>query len=115
MRDRRWSWARNSHTGGVPAIKAGAPPFLYGMGRLCTLLAAVASAATACAATYGLSEREAEVFRYLAMGYGNERIAQGLGVKAATARTHTHNVYAKLDVHTREALMRFVDDAVRRQ
>ena len=64
---------------------------------------------------YRLTEREAEVLRCLAMGYGNERVAHTLGVKGGTARTHTHNVYAKLGVHTREQLMRFVDEAVARQ
>ena len=29
-----------------------------------------------------------------------------------TVRTHTHNVYVKLDVHSREELMRLVDDEV---
>lgn len=59
-----------------------------------------------------LSAREADVLRYLAMGYGSDRIAQTMGVKVNTVRTHTHNVYVKLDVHSREELMRLVDDEV---
>ena len=35
-----------------------------------------------------------------------------MGVKVNTVRTHTHNVYVKLDVHSREELMRLVDDEV---
>ncbi len=38
-----------------------------------------------------------------------------MSVKVNTVRTHTHNVYVKLDVHSREELMRMVDDAVAAQ
>lgn len=64
----------------------------------------------ALAEKYRLSAREAEAFRYLAMGYGNDRIAESMQCKGNTARTHTRNVYQKLDVHNREQLMRLVDD-----
>lgn len=69
-------------------------------------------AVEAVAARNALSAREADVLRYLAMGYGSERIAQTMGVKVNTVRTHTHNVYVKLDVHSREELMRLVDAEV---
>lgn len=61
---------------------------------------------------YGLSARESEVLRCLAMGYGSERMAETLGIKVNTARAHTHNVYVKLEVHSREDLMLLVDDEV---
>lgn len=64
------------------------------------------------AAEYGLSAREVEVLRCLAMGYGSDRMAQTMGVKVNTARAHTHNVYVKLGVHSRDELMKLVDDAV---
>lgn len=64
------------------------------------------------AGRYALSAREADVLRYLAMGYGSDRIAQTMGVKVNTVRTHTHNVYVKLDVHSREELMLLVDAQV---
>ncbi len=67
------------------------------------------------ARTFTLSAREAEVLRYLAMGYGSDRIADAMQVKVNTVRAHTHNVYVKLNVHSREELMRLVDDAVARQ
>lgn len=67
------------------------------------------------AQAFALSTREAEVLRYLAMGYGSERIADTMQVKVNTVRAHTHNVYVKLDVHSREELMRLVDDAVAKQ
>lgn len=64
---------------------------------------------------YGLSAREGDVLRCLAMGYGSDRIAEHLQVKVNTVRTHTHNVYVKLDVHSREELMKLVDGAVAHQ
>lgn len=65
------------------------------------------------AGEHGLSAREAEVFRYLAMGRGSDYIADKLQVSWNTARTHTHNVYVKLGVHSRQELIDLVDDAVR--
>lgn len=67
------------------------------------------------AAAHALSGRETETLRCLAMGYGSDRVAETMGVKVNTARAHTHNVYVKLDVHSREELMRLVDEAVARQ
>lgn len=69
-------------------------------------------AVEAISARRALSAREADVLRYLAMGYGSDRIAQVMGVKVNTVRTHTHNVYVKLDVHSREELMVLVDAEV---
>ena len=63
-------------------------------------------------AEYGLSTRESDVLRCLAMGYGSERISETLGIKVNTVRAHTHNVYVKLEVHSREDLMLLVDDEV---
>lgn len=65
-------------------------------------------------AEHCLSIREAEVLRYLAMGYGGDRMAQTMGVKVNTVRAHTRNVYVKLGVHSRDELMKLVDDAVAR-
>ncbi|MEE8716425.1 MAG: LuxR family transcriptional regulator [Coriobacteriales bacterium] len=61
-----------------------------------------------------LSARETEVFRLLAMGYGSDRIASELGLSVNTVRVHTHNVYVKLDVHSRSELMEMVDADVAR-
>lgn len=57
----------------------------------------------------GLSERERDVFRLLAMGYGSDRIADELGLSPNTVRVHTHSIYVKLDVHSRAELMDLVD------
>ena len=46
------------------------------------------------------------------MGYGSDRVAETIGVKVNTVRAHTHNLYAKLYVHSREELMKLVDDAI---
>lgn len=62
---------------------------------------------------HGLSAREAEVFRYLAMGRGSDYIADRLNVSWNTARSHTHNIYVKLGVHSRQDLIDVVDEAVR--
>lgn len=50
----------------------------------------------------GLSRREKEVLRYLAMGYDSTKIAETLGISWNTVRTHTRNVYGKLEVHSRQ-------------
>lgn len=56
-----------------------------------------------------LSVRESEVFRYLAMGHGSDFVAEKLQVSWNTVRTHTHNVYVKLGVHSRQELINRVD------
>jgi len=61
----------------------------------------------------GLSPREADVLRYLAMGRGSDFIAEQLSVSWNTVRTHTHNVYVKLDVHSRQELITLVDELMR--
>ena len=60
---------------------------------------------------HGLSKREKEVFRYLAMGYNPNMIAEKLHISWNTVRGHSRNVYAKLGVHTRQDLMELVEDA----
>lgn len=58
---------------------------------------------------FGLSARETDVFRCLAMGYDVPATAERLQVSKNTVRTHTRNVYAKLDVHSRQELIDLVD------
>lgn len=59
----------------------------------------------------GLSPREKDVLRCLAMGYDAGTAAKRLQVSWNTVRTHTRNVYAKLDVHARQELIALVDEA----
>lgn len=61
-----------------------------------------------------LSARELEVFRYIAKGYSSERIADEIKIAVNTVRAHTRNVYVKLDVHSRDEIMRLVDEEIAR-
>jgi DNA-binding CsgD family transcriptional regulator len=56
-----------------------------------------------------LSSREQEILEMLALGRGNENIAQRLSISLNTVRTHTQNVYNKLDVHSRQELVTLVE------
>lgn len=47
-----------------------------------------------------LTRREHEILRLLAQGYRSEAIAEQLFISPATARTHTSNILAKLEVHS---------------
>ncbi len=57
----------------------------------------------------GLTEREAEILGYLARGRTNAYIATTLFVSENTVRSHVRNLYAKLDVHTRQQLIDLVE------
>jgi two-component system nitrate/nitrite response regulator NarL len=58
-------------------------------------------AATTARDVYRLTARESEVLDGLARGASTSALAGALHVSPATARTHVHNVLAKLGVHTR--------------
>ena len=51
-----------------------------------------------------LTEREKEVLVMLARGYGSQSISDALTISLYTTRAHTRNIYAKLDVHSRQEL-----------
>jgi DNA-binding NarL/FixJ family response regulator len=53
----------------------------------------------------GLTPRESEVLRHLAMGESNRVIASGLGVSEETVKTHVAHVLAKLQVENRAQAM----------
>ena len=74
--------------------------------------AAPAPAATTSASTLpaGISEREAEVLRLLATGLTNAQIADRLFISPRTVNAHLHRIYAKLDVPSRAAAIRFALD-----
>ena len=61
----------------------------------------------------GLSRREKDVLRCLAMAT-MRAAAKRLQVSWNTVRTHTRNVYAKLDIHSRQELIDLVDRATER-
>ncbi|MEM6633935.1 MAG: response regulator transcription factor [Bacteroidota bacterium] len=49
----------------------------------------------------GLSEREYEVLQLMAKGLSNQEIADQLHISLNTVKTHTSNLYSKLDVRRR--------------
>ena len=54
-----------------------------------------------------LSNREIEVLELLAEGFSNSEIGQRLFISLPTVKSHTRNIYGKLDVHNRkEAVVR---------
>lgn len=58
---------------------------------------------------YGLSKREAEILAFCARGYSAKGIAAQLLISNNTVKTHTSHIYAKLDVHTQQELIEFVE------
>jgi len=54
-----------------------------------------------------LSERELEVLRLIEAGLPNKKIMKALFISLSTVKTHTKNIYSKLEVHSRtEAVAR---------
>lgn len=53
---------------------------------------------------HGLTAREAEVARLLALGLSNKQIAERLYLSPHTVRTHAQHVFQKLGIHSRNAL-----------
>lgn len=49
----------------------------------------------------GLTEREVEVLRLVAMGFANKEIAAKLSLSAKTVNNHVQNIYAKIGVSAR--------------
>ena len=56
---------------------------------------------------YALTDKEAEVVFLLIEGYSVKLVAEELGVSPNTVRTHVRSIYEKMDVHTRDDLIRF--------
>lgn len=48
-----------------------------------------------------LTSREREVLRLMAQGLDNHEVAQRLGIRYGTARSHVRNLLAKLEVHNK--------------
>lgn len=57
-----------------------------------------------------LSDRETDVLKLVAQGYVNKEIAQRLGIGPATVSTHIKNLYKKLAVHTRVAVVKVAQE-----
>lgn len=57
-----------------------------------------------------LTARELEIVRMLCRGLRNKEIASQLVISEHTVKVHLRNIYAKLEVDGRLALMRFAED-----
>ena len=75
-----------------------------------TFATAEASGARAAGTPAGLSEREREVLRLVAQGLTNAQVAERLFLSPRTINAHLNRIYAKLDVATRAAAVRFAAD-----
>jgi len=61
---------------------------------------------------YNLTPREREIAELICQGLRNGRIAKVLRIKPGTVKTHTRNIYRKVHVKSKIAmLLRFVTDA----
>lgn len=56
----------------------------------------------------GLTAREVEVLRLVALGLTNPQIARRLVVSPATVSTHVRSIYSKLGISSRSAATRYV-------
>lgn len=56
----------------------------------------------------GLSPRETDVFKLLARGYTSPSIQRQLYIASGTVSYHSHNIYVKLDVHSKQELIDLV-------
>ena len=54
-----------------------------------------------------LSKREREVFQLIAEGHSNKGIAQILGLRTTTAKTHRERIREKLDLHSTAEIVRY--------
>lgn len=63
------------------------------------------------AAAHGLTAREQEILAYLAEGHSGAYISDVLFISPNTVRTHIHNIYRKLDVSSREDILRLTKPA----
>ena len=52
-------------------------------------------------AQFGLTEREIDVLKLITQGLKNDEIADQLFISVSTIKTHTRNIFSKLDVRNR--------------
>ena len=101
----------SGETSPVPAVGGGAPvagaeeASLPDAARGCEPLG-LASRCAALADAHGLTAREREILTYLAEGHNGSYIASALFISPNTARTHIHNIYRKLNISSREDILR---------
>ncbi len=54
-----------------------------------------------------LSKREKDILQVLSEGLDNQEIAERKFIAEQTVKNHIHNIYSKLNIHDRTALVRF--------
>lgn len=64
-------------------------------------------------AEYGLSEREGQVLALLAEGRNLEYVRRALNVSLGTTKSDVHDIYAKVGVHSRQALLDQIERCAR--
>ena len=57
---------------------------------------------------YGLTKKEIEVVRLLAMGKNNNSIANDMFIAEGTVKAHIQHVYQKTGVHSRKDLFELI-------
>ncbi|MCI8467952.1 MAG: helix-turn-helix transcriptional regulator [Eggerthellaceae bacterium] len=62
----------------------------------------------AVARLYQLSPRESDILRYLAKGRNASWIQEELTISPHTVKSHIYNIYRKLDIHSQQKVMDFV-------
>ena len=62
---------------------------------------------------FGLTEREAEIFVYLARGRDVQFIEQDLQISRNTVKTHRKNLYRKHGIHTQQELLSLIEEPQR--
>ena len=58
---------------------------------------------------YQLTEREKHIFELILSGLGNQEISEELTISLGTVKTHTHNIFSKLDVSRRSEAKRLYE------
>ncbi|HTW11899.1 MAG TPA: LuxR C-terminal-related transcriptional regulator, partial [Solirubrobacteraceae bacterium] len=58
----------------------------------------------------GLSERELEILRLIALGYTNAQVAEELFLSVRTVETHRAHIQQKLGLNDRAELVRYALD-----
>ena len=54
--------------------------------------------------------READILAYLAKGRNAAWIQEELTISPHTVKSHIYNIYRKLDIHSQQKLMSFVEE-----
>ncbi len=60
--------------------------------------------------SHGLTERELEIMTLICKGFSKGFIAEELGLSENTVRWHSKNLYEKLGIHSKQELLKMVED-----